>query len=136
MRRRRAFAEEQTGNQTATATTAIVTREVSAARIKTDKGVEIPVAGNIAVTTEKATGSLLEIGNDNDIGFVVACARLDPGFPLTHVIGRAEICVPVGTSDFQTPEFVDQEEVNHAGDRVRPVHSRSAILEDVYVIDH
>src|SRR6266478_1996954 len=136
MRRRRAFAEEQTGNQTATATTAIVTREVSAARIKSAKGVEIPVAGNIAVAAENSTGSLLEIGNDNDIGFVVACAGLDPGFPLTHVIGSAEICVPVGTSDFQTPEFVDQEEVNHAGDRVRPVHSRSAILEDVYVIDH
>src|SRR5205823_13970721 len=114
MRRRRAFTEKQTGNQAATATTAIVTREVSAARIKSAKRVEIAVARNIAVATEKATGSLLEIGHDNDIGFVVTCARLDPGFPLTHVIGSAEICVPVGTSDFQTPEFVDQEEVNHA----------------------
>src|SRR6184192_3415310 len=123
MRRRRAFTEKQTGNQAATATTAIVTREVSAARIKSSKRVEIAVARNIAVTTEKAAGSLLEIGHDNDIGFVVACARLDPGFPLTHVIGSAEICVPVVTSDFQTPEFVDQEEVNHARDRVRPVHS-------------
>src|SRR6266480_7684706 len=108
MRRRRAFTEKQTGNQAATASTAVVTREVSAARIKSSKRVEIAVARNIAVTTEKATGSLLEIGHDNDIGFVVACARLDPGFPLTHVIGSAEICVPVGTSDFQTPEFVDQ----------------------------
>src|SRR5881227_1537493 len=122
MRRRRAFTEKQTGNQAATATTAIVTREVSAARIKSAKRVEIAVARNIAVATEKATGSLLEIGHDNDIGFVVTCARLDPGFPLTHVIGSAEICVPVGTSDFQTPEFVDQEEVNHARDRVGTVH--------------
>src|SRR6266446_5163573 len=136
MRRRRAFTEKQTGNQAATATTAIVTREVSAARIKSAKRVEIAVARNIAVATEKATGSLLEIGNDNDIGFVVAWARHEPGFPLTHVIGSAEICIPVGSSDFQTPEFMDEEEVNHAGDRVRPVHSRSAILEDVYVIDH
>src|SRR5438445_3911091 len=125
MRRRRAFTEKQTGNQAATATTAVVTGEVSAARIKSAKRVEIAVAGNIAVATENATGSLLEIGNDNDIGFVVACAGLDPGFPLTHVIGSAEICVPVSTTDFQTPEFVDQEEVDHARDRVRPVHSRS-----------
>ena len=136
MRRWCVYAEKQGGDQTATATTAIVTREVSAARIKSAKRVEIAVARNIAVATEKATGSLLEIGHDNDIGFVVTCARLDPGFPLTHVIGSAEICVPVVTSDFQTPEFVDQEEVNHAGDRVGTVHGRSAILEDVHVIDH
>src|SRR6266567_4235530 len=123
MRRRCAVAEEQTGDQTTTATTAIVTREVPAARIKSAKGVKIPVARNIAVTTENTTGPLPEIGNDNDIGFIVACAGLDPCFPLAHVIGRAEISVPVGTADFQTPEFVDQEEVNHAGDRVRPVHS-------------
>src|SRR5947207_8279976 len=108
---------------TAAASTDIVNREVSAVRIKSSKRVEIAVARNIAVTTEKAAGSLLEIGHDNDIGFVVACARLDPCFPLTHVIGSAEICVPVGTSDFQTPEFVDQEEVNHAGDRVGTVQS-------------
>src|SRR6266699_4835029 len=122
MRRRRAFTEKQTGDQTATATTAIVTREVSDARIKSAKRVEIAVTGNITVTTENATGRLLEIGHDNDIGFVVACARLDPGFPLSHVIGSAEICVLVVPFDFQTPEFVDQEEVNHAGDRVGTVH--------------
>src|SRR5216684_3979258 len=136
MRRRRAFTEKQTGNQAATATTAIVTREVSAACVKTAKGVEIAVGRNVTVATENTTGPLPEIGNDNDIGFIVSCASLDPGFPLTHVIGSAEICVPVGTSDFQAAEFVDQEEVNYARDRVRPVHSRSAILEDVYVIDH
>src|SRR4030095_14682700 len=44
--------------------------------------------------------------------------------------------VSIIASDFQTTEFVDQEEVDHAGDRVRPVHSRGAILEDVHVIDH
>src|SRR5215467_6680407 len=136
MRRRRAITEKQRRDQTATARTAVVTREVSATRIKSAKPVEIAVTGNIAVTTENATGSLLEIGHDNDIGFVVACARLDPGFPLTHIIGSTEICVPVGTSDFQTPEFVDQEEVDHARDRVRPVHSRSAIFKDVHVIDY
>src|SRR5215467_4349194 len=136
MWRWRVCAEKQGRDQTATASTAVVTREVSATGIKTAKGVEIAIARYIAVTTKEAARTLPEIGNDNDIGFVVACAGLDPCFPLTHVIGSAEICVPVSTSDFQTPEFVNQKEVNHAGDRVRPVHSRSAILEDVHVIDY
>src|SRR6266704_5544953 len=134
MRRRCVCAEKQTGNQTATATTAIVTREVPAARIKTAKGVEIPIAGNIAVATENATGALPEIGNDNDIGLIVSCAGFDPSFPLTHVVGSSHVCVPISPSDFQTPEFVDQEEVNHARDRIGSVHGRSAILEDVHVI--
>src|SRR5436305_15065425 len=123
MRRRRAFAEKQTGNQAATARTAVVAGEVPAASIKSAKRTEIPVGRNVTVTTENATGALPEIGNDNDIGFIVACAGLDPRFPLTHVIGSAEVCVSVGTADFQATEFVDQEKVNHAGDRVRPVHS-------------
>src|SRR6266581_2978950 len=80
MRRRCVCAEKQTGNQTATATTAIVTREVPAARIKTAKGVEIPIAGNIAVATENATGALPEIGNDNGIR-LMSGAALVPAEP-------------------------------------------------------
>src|SRR5437667_11943916 len=110
MRRWCVYAEKQGGDQTATATTAIVTREVSAARIKSAKRVEIAVTGNITVTTENATGRLLEIGHDNDIGFVVAYDRLDPDFPMIHVIGRAEICFSLCTSDVQLPTLVDQED--------------------------
>src|SRR5438445_7319686 len=100
MRRRCAVAEEQTGDQTATATTAIVTREVSAARIKTAKGVEIPVARNIAVATENTTGALPEIGNDHDVGFIVSGAGLDPCLPFAHVIGSAQVRVSVSAPDF------------------------------------
>src|SRR6266446_9462861 len=98
MRRRCVCAEKQGGDQTATATTAVVTREVSAARIKTAKRVEIPIAGNIAVTTENATGALPEIGNDHDIGFVIARASFDPCFPLAHVVGSSHVCVPISPS--------------------------------------
>src|SRR5438874_10559524 len=118
MRRRCVCAEKQAGNQTATATTAIVTREVSAARIKTSKRDKIPVGRNIAVTAENATGALPEIGNDHDIGLVIAGAGFDPCLPLTHLVRRAKVRVPVCVPDFQTTEFMDQEEVDHAGDRV------------------
>src|SRR5438552_18911462 len=131
MRRRRAFTEKQTRNQAATASTAPVTREVSAARIKSTKRTEIPIGRNVAVATENATGALPEIGNDNDIGFIVSCAGLDPCFPLAHVIGSAEICVPVGASDFQAAEFVDQEDVDLARARVARVDRRVYTLDDV-----
>src|SRR5215470_10054481 len=114
MRRRRLVAEEQGGDQTATATASPVTREVSAACIKSAKPPEISVARNVAVTTKKATGALPEIGNDHNISFVIARASFEPGFPLTHIIGCSQISVPVGASDFQAAEFVDQEEVDHA----------------------
>src|SRR5262245_47266380 len=136
MRRRDVVAEKQGGDQTATATTAIVTREVPAARIKSAKPPEISVTRNIAVATENTTGTLPEIGNDNDISLVISCARFDPRFPFAHVIGRSKIRVPISAPDLQAAEFVDQEEVHDAGDRVGSVHSRGAILENVYVIDH
>src|SRR6266436_9326599 len=110
MRGRFFCAEKQAGDQTATATTAIVTREVSAARIKSAKPPEISVTRNIAVPAENAAGPLPEIGNDHDIGLVIAGAGFDPCLPLTHLVRRAKVCVPVGVPDFQTTELMDQEE--------------------------
>src|SRR5947208_7235780 len=136
MRRRGVCTEKQTGDQTRSPATSNVAREVSAPSIKSSKGVEIPVARNVAIPTENTAGTLPEIGNDNDIGLVVTGAGFDPGFPFTHLIGGAEICVAVSASNFQATEFVDQEEVDHTSDSVRPVHSRRAILEDIHVIDH
>src|SRR4029077_15149135 len=133
MRRRCVCAEKQTGDQTATSQAA---REVPAARVKSAKPVEIPVGRNIAVAAENAAGPLPEIGNDYDIGLVVAGAGFKPRLPLTHLVGGAHVCVSVGASDLQAAEFVDQEEVDHARDRVGAVHSRGAILQDVNVIDH
>src|SRR5262249_60107430 len=113
---------EQTRDQTGTATTSNVTREIAAACVKSAKPVEIPVAGNVAVATENATEAFPEIRYDHDIGFVVSGAGFDPCLPFAHFIGRTHVCISVSASDFQTTEFVDQEEVYHAGDRVRSVH--------------
>src|SRR6266481_6295426 len=114
MRRRCVCAEKQAGDQTATATTAIVTREVSAASIKSAKPPEISVTRNIAVTAENAAGALPEIGNDYDIGLVIAGGGFDPCLPLTHLVGGAQVCVSVGGSNLQAAVFVNQEEVDHA----------------------
>src|SRR6184192_2312097 len=136
MWRRSICAEEQTGNQTATHEPSIVARVVSAAVIEPAKANEIPVGRNVTVAAEKTAGALEEIGNDHDISFVISGAGFQPCFPLAHVIGCPKICVPVSAPNLQATEFVEQKEVNHAGDRIGAVHSRGAILEDVNVIDH
>src|SRR5215467_14461815 len=95
MWRRRVCAEEQTGDQPETHEPSKVTGEVPAAIIEPAKASEIPVGRNVTVTAEKATGALPEIGNDHDIGLVIAGAGFQPRFPFAHVIGRTEICVSV-----------------------------------------
>src|SRR5262249_44963844 len=79
---------------------------------------------------------LPEIGDDNDIGLVISRPGLDPCLPLTHVVGRSEVCVPVTPPDLQTSELVYQKEVDHAGYSVRAIHGERAILQDVDVINH
>src|ERR1043165_6983884 len=128
MRRRRVSAEKQTGNQTATLHSA---REIAAARIKSAKWNKIPVGRNITVTTENTAGALIEIGDHHDVGLVIASARFQPRFPFTHIVGCSHVCVPVRATYLQTAEFVDQEEVDHASNRVRTVHSRRAILQNI-----
>src|SRR4030095_13754987 len=52
------------------------------------------------------------------------------------LVGRSKVCVPVSTTNLQTTEFVNQEEVDHTGHRIGSVHSRGGVLQDVAVIDH
>src|SRR5947208_401187 len=94
------------------------------------------VSRQVPVTTKQAAGTFPEIGNDYDIGLVIARAGLDPCLPFTHVVGCSEVRVPITTPDLQSTELVDQKEVNHAGDGVGAVHRRGAVLQDVDVIDH
>src|SRR5262249_48976708 len=99
MWRRGVYAEEQTRDQTGTATTSDVTREVTAAIINSAKPVEITVGRNIAVAAENATSPLEEIGYDNNIGFIISGASFDPCLPLAHIIGCAKIGIAVSAPD-------------------------------------
>src|SRR4029077_7987161 len=77
-----------------------------------------------------------EIGNHHNFCLIISSAGFDPSLPLAHVVRRTQIRVAVTAPDLQPTELVDQKEVNHAGDRVGAIHGRSAILQDVDVINH
>src|SRR5256886_10243620 len=111
-------------------------REISTAFIEPSKRYLKGVAGEIPVGAEKPAGTLPEIGNDHNVGLVISRAGFDPCLPLAHVVGCSHVCVSVTASDLQTTEFVDQKEIDHAGNRVGAIHRRRAILQDVDVINH
>src|SRR5882724_3280660 len=111
-------------------------REIEAASIKSAPGNLKGVTGQVPIGAKDATGSLPKIGNDHNLGFIISSAGFDPCLPLTHVVGRSQVCVPITAPDFQSTELVDQKEVDHASNRIGPIHSRGAILQDVDVIDH
>src|SRR6266536_1327644 len=128
-----ALTEKQPRQQ---ATVLHTAREIPAARIKSAKRNKEPVGRNIAVTAENAAGAFPEIGNHHNVGLVITGAGFQPCLPLAHVVGGSQVRIPVSAANFQTAEFVDQEEVDHTRDGVGSVHSRGAILKDVHVIDH
>src|SRR6516162_1170500 len=111
-------------------------REIDAASINSAPGNLKGVTGQVPIGAEHATSSLPEIGNDHNLGLVIARAGFDPCFPLAHVIRRTEVGVSVTAPDLQATEFVDQKEVNYSGDCIGTVHCRSAILQNIDVIDH
>src|SRR6476660_7847533 len=114
----------------------------NAARFFHDATIESPprylkgVTGNVPVAAKEASSPLPEIGNDHNVGLVIAGASFQPRLPLSHIVRRSKVCVPVTASNLQAAEFVDQKEVDHAGNRVGAIYSRRAILQDVDVIDH
>src|SRR6266436_8855243 len=128
-----AGAEKQTRKETTACNAA---RKVAAATIKSAKRNKETVGRDVTVTAEDPVEALPEISDHNDVSLVITGASLEPSVPFAHLIGRAHVCVAVLGSDFQTTELVNQEEVDHARDGIRSVHSRGAILEDVDVIDH
>src|SRR5438067_2446065 len=107
--------EEKAGKQpTALHTPGFVTT----ARVEASERHKESVRRNITVTTEHATKAFPKIGDHNDVGLVVPRASFDPCLPLSNLVGRSQVRVPISSADFQTAELMDQEEVDHAGDRV------------------
>src|SRR5438046_10149997 len=88
-------------------------RKVAAAIIEPTKRYLKPIAGNIPIPAEDTTEALPEIGNDHDIGLVIARAGFDPCFPLAHLVGISQVCVPISSADFQTAALVDHEKVHY-----------------------
>jgi len=94
------------------------------------------VTRQVAVRAEEVTGSLPEIGNDNNLRLIVSGPGFEPCLPLTHVVRRSQVCVSITAPDLESAELVNQKEIDHAGDRIGAIHRRGAILQDVDMIDH
>src|SRR6266550_1125293 len=129
-------AEKQFRDQAETYKTSNMAREGPAAKIVSPPRYLKGVTGEIPIGAEKPAGTLPEIGNDHNVGLVISGAGFDPCLPLAHVVGCSHVCVSVTASDLHPTEFVDQKEIDHAGNRVGAIHRRRAILQDVDVINH
>src|SRR4029450_9112801 len=54
-----------------------------------------PASRQGLVPAEQAAVTPPEIGNDHNVGLVVSGASFQPCFPFAHVVGAAQVCVPV-----------------------------------------
>src|SRR4029077_17418937 len=93
------------------------------------------VTVNVAVATVHG-GTIVEIGDDQDIGLVIARAGFDPALHLTRIVGRTQVCVPQTSSDLETTELVQQKDVDHASYGIAAINGRGAVFQDVDVINH
>src|SRR6266581_949367 len=107
-----------------------------ATSVASAKGYVKRICRQIPVAAKETASALPEIRNHYNVSLVITSAGFDPCFPLAHVVGCPEVRIPVAAPDLQAAEFVDQKEVNHAGNRIRAVHGGGAILQNIDVINH
>src|SRR5438270_10166282 len=108
---------------------------IATAPISAAKSYRVPVASKIAVTAENGA-PIVGIGNDQDVGFVISRACLQPCLIFARIIGSSHVGVSPRASDLEAAEFVDQDDVEHTRNRVGSVNSRSAILQNFDAVDH
>src|SRR5438552_9138261 len=140
MGRRRVSTKKQRRDQSKAVWSLVVKRADDAGKIPTAIIKSAPrklvrVTGNVAITTIDG-GPIVGIGNDHDIGLVISRPGNHPRLELACVIGGTQVRITNAASNLQTTEFVFQKDIEHTGDRIGAVHSRSPILENVDVIDH
>src|SRR5205807_6840956 len=70
-----------------------------------------------------------------NVSFVVARASQQISRFLSRIVRESRIGVAVAGIHFQTTKLVNQEHVHHAGHRVGAVNGRSAVLQNVDMID-
>ncbi len=110
-------------------------RLIRAALVKSSKCKRVGVACEETVAGIDSR-TIVKIGNDHDIRSIVSYPSFDPALPLTCVIGRAQICVPITPSKLQTTKLVYQKNVDDTRHRIGAINGRGAILQDVDMIDH
>src|SRR6266480_208114 len=141
MRRRRVPTKKQLRNQSkALRSLGVAERaddagKIETAIIKSAPSILVRVTGNVAITTVDG-GPIVGIGNDHDIGLVISRPGNHPRLELACVIGGAQVGVANTVSNLQTTEFVFQKDVEHTSHRIAAINGRSAILQNVDVINH
>src|SRR4029077_4090363 len=111
------------------------TGPVVAAAIKPAKRYCVPVACKVAVTAENGA-PIVSIGNDQDVGFVISRARLQPCLYFTRIIGSSRVGVSIRASDLEAAEFVYQNDVEHTRNCIGSIDGGSAILQNFDAVDH
>ena len=111
------------------------TGSIAATAISTAKRYRVPVASKVAVTAENGR-PIVGIGNDQDVGFVISRACLQPCLYFARIIGSSHVGVSIRASDLEAAEFVYQDDVEHTRNRVGSINSRSAILQNFDAVDH
>ena len=87
----------------------------------------------VEVTGENA-GCIIDAGINHD-GLVVASTSEQVGDFFTPVTRETQVGVAIAGGHFQPTETVNEKNVEHAGDGIRAVNWRSAVFQNVEVID-
>src|SRR5438477_10351913 len=111
-----------------------VSGECTTTGILAAKSREVRITGDISVARIDC-GTIVKLGIDNNVRFIVSSTGEEISSFFTHVIGRAEVGVAIAGVELEATEPVDQPDVEHTGDCVRAVNGGSAILQNVDVVN-
>src|SRR5438105_4047409 len=108
--------------------------KVARSIITTAKTRKVIVGGNIAVATVDG-GSVVHLGVHDNIGLVITRASKQLSQLISLIVGCAQIGVAIAGINFEAAKLVNQPDINYASDCVTPVNGRSAVFENVDVIN-
>ena len=94
----------------------------------------VRIVRNVDIAS-KDSGFVESTGIHNDICFVVACASEQIFSFLTHVVSKSEVGIAVAGINLQAAKPMDQENVDYTCNGIGAVHGRSAVFQNVDVID-
>src|SRR6266446_7547259 len=127
MRRRRCQSRPQNKSTNAAG-------EIAAASVSPPKTVQIRVTGDVTVPAEYR-GAIVKLGKDDNICLVISNARQKVAFAFGCIVGRTKIGIAVTGLQLEPAKFVLEKNIKYAADSVRAVDRRSAIFQNVDVID-
>src|SRR5581483_11167355 len=109
-------------------------REVTASAIKSAVLILVRVMRNLRVARINR-GRVINARVNDDVCLVVTGTGEDVTRLFTAVIGETKVRVAVTPVNLQTTKPVNQEHVNHTRDGLGAVNGRSAVFQDVDVIN-